>query len=175
MRWGTSRGFSSREKLLRVTGAALERAKSATPRTVRGTLKRARAMGWRTQKSARPGKIARAIPRPQIWLCDWGASRERETSALFELDRRACLLEFGFEFLALLAVDALFDRAGSGVDDGLRLFQTEAGRVADHFDDRDFLAPDLGDHDVDGGGLFGPTGLVATATGGSGRGGGGDR
>src|ERR687896_991657 len=27
IRWGTSRGFSSREKLLRVTGAALERAK----------------------------------------------------------------------------------------------------------------------------------------------------
>src|SRR6476469_128888 len=27
IRWGTSRGFSRREKLLRVTGAALERAK----------------------------------------------------------------------------------------------------------------------------------------------------
>src|SRR6185312_3877136 len=117
MRCGTSRGFSSREKLLRVTGAALERAKSATPRTVRGTVKRARAMGRRTQKSARPGKIPRALPRSQIWLCDWLASRERETSALFELDRRAGLLEFRFEFLALVALDALFDRAGSGVDD----------------------------------------------------------
>src|ERR1700709_1523188 len=101
MRCGTSRGFSRREKLLRVTGAALERAKSATPRTVRGTVKRARAMGRRTQKSARPGKIPRALPRSQIWLCDWFASRERETTALFELDGRAGLLEFGFQFLAL--------------------------------------------------------------------------
>src|SRR5262249_24549309 len=157
---GTSRGFSSREKLLRVTGAALERAKSATPRTVRGTVKRARATGRRTQKSARPGKIARAIPRPQIWLCDWRASRENETSALFELARRACLPEFGFQFLPLLALDALFDRARSGIDDGLRLFEAETGRVADDFDDRDFLAPDLGDHDVDGRGLFAPAGLV---------------
>src|SRR6476646_10646780 len=37
IRWGTSSGFLSLEKLLRVTGAALERAKSATPQAVRGT------------------------------------------------------------------------------------------------------------------------------------------
>src|ERR1700730_8358360 len=37
---GISRGFLSREKLLRVTGAALERAKSATPQRFRGTVVR---------------------------------------------------------------------------------------------------------------------------------------
>src|ERR1700709_2531898 len=126
-------------------------------------------MGRRAQKSARPGKIPRALPRSRIWLCDWLASRERETTALFELDGRAGLLEFRFQFFSLVAVDALFDRTGRGVDDSLRLFQAKAGRVTDDFDDRDFLAPDFGDHDVDGGGLFGRSILVATTASGGRR------
>src|SRR5262249_22790832 len=94
---------------------------------------------------------------------------------LFQLDGGAGLLEFGFQFFGLLAVDALFDRARSGVDDGLRLFQAEAGRVADDFDDRDLLATDLRDDDVDGRRLFAATVRVTTAARGSGRSGRGDR
>src|SRR5882757_8626976 len=104
MRCGTSRGFSSREKLLRVTGAALERAKSATPRAVRGMVKEGPWAGRRTQKSARPGKITQAFPRPQDWLCDWVLQPRARNVGLFELDGRAGLLEFGFEFLALVAL-----------------------------------------------------------------------
>src|SRR6201746_2264812 len=126
-------------------------------------------MGRRAQKSARPGKIPRALPRSRIWLCDWLASRERETTALFELDGRAGLLEFRFQFFALVAVDALFDRARRGVDDGLRLFQAGAGRVAHDFTGGALLAPGFGDPDVAGGGCFGPPALAAPTSGGGRR------
>src|ERR1700755_1543598 len=115
MRCGTSRGFSRREKLLRVTGAALERAKSATPRAVRGMVKKARAAGRRTQKSARPGEIARWFPRSGFGSATGPQSRAAKRR-LFQLDGRAGLLEFGFQFFGLGALDALFDRARSGVD-----------------------------------------------------------
>src|SRR4249920_4018277 len=115
IKWGTSRGFSRREKLLRVTGAAFERAKSATPRAVRGT-KVKRRSGQENSNSARPGKITHGDARLQAWLPDWDP-RRRCGRLLLELDGRAGLLKFSFELVGLLALDALFDRFRSLVDD----------------------------------------------------------
>src|SRR6266487_4405853 len=70
IRWGTSRGFCSREKLLRVTGAAFERAKvgdsSDGQRDVRYSADIGRGHNW-----ARPRKITYDGARPRTWLPAW--------------------------------------------------------------------------------------------------------
>src|SRR6476646_4526769 len=165
IRWGTSRGLSRREKLLRVTGAALERAKvgdsSGGQRDVDTAQIRAGALKMRAtgENNTRPHADSSLAP--------WAGLRECRT--LGELDRRARLLEFGFEFVGLVALDALFDRFRSLVDERLGLFQAETGRRPDHLDHRDFLSADLFEDDVDGRGLFGPALVAATAAAGSRR------
>src|SRR5919199_6730835 len=52
IRCGTSRGWGRREKLLRVTGAACERAKRATPQGRKGTTLRERFGQQRAQRRA---------------------------------------------------------------------------------------------------------------------------
>src|SRR5712671_996369 len=70
MRWGTSRGLSRREKLLRVTGAALERAKVGdSSGGQRDVDKRKYGQGY--SNGARPRKITHGDTRPQAWLPDW--------------------------------------------------------------------------------------------------------
>src|SRR5215207_3839758 len=94
--------------------------------------------------------------------------REGESSSLGEFDRRPGLLQLSFEFVGLIALDALFDRFRSLVDERLGLFEAETGRRTHHLDDGDFLATDLFEDDVHGRRLFG-TALVATTGGGSSR------
>src|SRR5919106_4385884 len=78
IRWGTSSGFSKREKLLLVTGTALTRANSATPQLVVGDEMRERfgqqcskardIRGYHTHAHARtrtlPEGCVRATPPP---------------------------------------------------------------------------------------------------------------
>src|SRR6478609_10984861 len=82
---------------------------------------------------------------------------------LLELDGGAGLLEFGLELVGLLAVDALLDRLRGLVDHRLGLFQAKSGGGAHDLDHGDLLAADLGEDDVDRGGLF----LATTIAGGS--------
>src|SRR4051794_28542254 len=107
IRCGTSSGLSRREKLLRGTGAAFERAKvgdsSDSQRDVNEAQIWAGAHSWRaTAKHSR-----RSRPAPGLAP---GAGSRDATYELFELDGSAGLLELGFEFLTLVALDALFDR-----------------------------------------------------------------
>src|ERR1700712_383498 len=90
--------------------------------------------------------------------------------ALLELDGGAGLLEFSFELVGLLALDALFDCFRSLVDDRLGLFETETGCGADDLDHGDFLSADLGQDDIHSRGLFGSAALVATTGSGGSRG-----
>src|SRR3954454_10582617 len=161
IRCGTSRGLSRREKLLRVTGAALERAKVGdssggqrdvnTAQVWAGALKR-RATG---ENNTRPLPGSSLAPR---------AGSEDPIDRLGEFDRGPGLLEFGFEFVGLVALDALFDRFRRLVDERLGLFQAEAGRRPDHLDDRDFLPAHLFEDDIDGRRLFRAAPFVAAAT-----------
>src|SRR4051794_15289249 len=130
IRWGTSRGFSRREKLLRVTGAAFERAKSATPqggqRDVGTAQIWAGKLKWRAtakNNTRRHAPASLALRR---------GSRLGQRVALFELDRGPSLLKFSFELVGLVALDALFDRFRGLVDERLGLFEAEPGCRAHH-------------------------------------------
>src|SRR5215218_7530230 len=67
IRCGTSSGFSRREKLLRVTGAALERAKVGDSSDGQRDVNKAQVWAG-TLKSARQRKITHTDTRPQAWL-----------------------------------------------------------------------------------------------------------
>src|SRR6478672_1475183 len=106
IRCGTSRGLSRREKLLRVTGAALERAKvgdsSDGQRDVDTAQIWAGELKWRaTAENNTP------LPAPSSLALRAvsGAPRTR----LGELDGGPGLLKFSFEFVGLVALDTLFD------------------------------------------------------------------
>src|SRR5689334_1377806 len=80
IRWGTSRGLSRREKLLRVTGAALERAKVGDSSDGQRDVDTAQIWAG-ALKSARPRKITHGRTRPRAWLperdCAGGSSATR--------------------------------------------------------------------------------------------------
>src|SRR4051794_9814364 len=67
IRCGTSRGLSRREKLLRVTGAALERAKVGDSSDGQRDVDTAQIWAG-ALKSARPGKITHGRAWLQVWL-----------------------------------------------------------------------------------------------------------
>src|SRR4029450_7841501 len=102
LRWGTSSGFSRREKLLLVTGTALTRANSATPQLVEGETC-ARGSGSSAQRRATVKSITRtfsharhAAPRPLTQLeVQRGRYHLRRQLELFQLDLAAGLLELG--------------------------------------------------------------------------------
>ncbi len=125
-------------------GQRLNVPKLATPQAVRGTWKKRR-YGAGDSTGARPQKITHGANRPEVAITEQlvGCSREPGERAfqcvriqserlripelggfggLLQLDRGPGLLEFGFEFLSLLALDPLFDRFRGLVDDCLRLF-----------------------------------------------------
>src|SRR5882757_2505566 len=70
IRWGTSRGFCSREKLLRVTGAALERAKVGDSSDGQRDVDTAQIWAGddnrraTTENNTRPRSAARSAPCP---------------------------------------------------------------------------------------------------------------
>src|SRR3954463_4862394 len=74
--------------------------------------------------------------------------------SLLELDGRAGFLELLLELLGLVLVDAFLDRLRSGLDQGLRLGQAQAGDGADFLDDVDLLATVAGEDHVELGLLF---------------------
>src|SRR5437870_10023144 len=59
---------------------------------------------------------------------------------LLERHLAAVLLEHLLELLRVLLGDVLLDRLGRAFDEVLRLFQTEAGDLADDLDDGDLLS-----------------------------------
>src|SRR3954463_7259037 len=85
--------------------------------------------------------------------------------SLLELDGRAGFLELLLELLGLVLGDAFLDRLRSGLDQGLRLGQAQAGDGADFLDDVDLLATVAGKDHVEFGLLFsgGCTGAGATS------------
>src|SRR4051812_31966355 len=76
IRWGTSRGFSSREKLLRLTGAALERAKVGDSSEGQRDVGKARNAGGRAQRRATLEISTRTPPTATgVWVARNSASR----------------------------------------------------------------------------------------------------
>src|SRR6266487_4049001 len=109
IRWGTSRGFCSREKLLRVTGAAFERAKvgdsSGGQRDGYTARVKAQVDGSQGHRRATTENNTRGTPAP--WC-----------PHLLELYGGAGLFQLGLQLVGLLALDALLDRFRSLVDHG---------------------------------------------------------
>src|SRR3954453_4227975 len=166
IRWGTSRGLFRREKLLRVTGAALERAKvgdsSDGQRDVDTAQIWAGELKWRaTAENNTPP------PAPPSLASRMGSGSPVRT--LGELEGAPGPPELRFEFVGLVPLDALFDCFRSLVDQSLRLFEAETGRRADHLDDRDFLPAHLFEGDARCRGLFRRAPLAAPAAPGCGR------
>src|SRR3954470_16909041 len=85
IRWGTSRGFFRSEKLLRVTGAALERAKVGDSSEGQRDVEKAQiwAGGHNKRATAKNNTRARSAASLAPKLGDPSAERR----ALFELDR----------------------------------------------------------------------------------------
>src|SRR6202011_5415951 len=78
----------------------------------------------------------RGFATPAGFEASRGGAR-RPASQLFQLDRRAGLLEFLLELVGLLAFDALLDGLRSLVDERLGLFQAEARGGANDLDHLD--------------------------------------
>src|SRR5512147_1039771 len=130
IRCGTSGGFLRREKLLRVTGAALVPANSATPQSIRRVVRprknRAAGLtGARTVHSnarqpfgqgllTRPGWGTCADLTPKSGRC--GAI---SCSLLLDLGGAPGLLDLLQQALGLVALDGLLDGLGGLVDQGL--------------------------------------------------------
>src|SRR2546429_2957505 len=126
IRCGTSRGFLSREKLLRVTGAALERAKVGDSSEVQrdGCTARfsdgctARIAGSRAQRRATVKNNTRAVRTSSV----------KTFSRLLQLYRRPRLLKLALQFIGLVTLDAFLDRLRRLVHEGLGLLEAEPGR-----------------------------------------------
>src|SRR3954452_2864632 len=97
IRWGTSRGFCSREKLLRVTGAAFERAKTGDSSEGQRDVRYSADIGQGTELSATAKNNTR--PRSAASLAPCLGFQPRMMRDLFELDGGASLLEFGLELI----------------------------------------------------------------------------
>src|SRR5215207_2112172 len=163
IRCGSSTGFLRREKLLRVTGAALVPANWATPQSIRRAVRprkdrTAGLTGTRTAHgSARQplgqGLLTRPVgaragillPISAIWVI---------RSRLLDLGGSAGLLDLLEQVLRLLALDPLLDRLRRLVDQCLGLLEAETGGRADDLDHSDLLVAGAGQHQVDGASLL---------------------
>src|SRR5215208_5290453 len=131
IRCGTSRGFFRREKLLRVTGAALVPANWATPQSIRRVVRprKKRAAGLTGARTVH-GNARQPFGQGLLTRPGWGTCRDLtpirgqfaavSNLGLLELGGAAGLLNLLQQALGLLALDALLDRLRRLVDQRLR-------------------------------------------------------
>src|SRR5215216_3710307 len=98
IRCGSSRGCGRREKFLRVTGAAADRANWATPQVVGDAESGARDSGQQRAQRRATHKYIRCVAM---------SSSAAHAQFLLQLDATAGLFDLGLQLVALLAVDAL--------------------------------------------------------------------